>query len=191
MVPSPQRVGTREIRVMRGSRGHAHGGFIENEFAFNDGQDRTGNGIRLRRRSSVEEPDQPLFDRPAALHQTATDTVGDYSLRTPGQQQERVFTLVEPPVDRLPQASKERTIAFTETQQNPTVRSTLRIPGPRDFDRGHVPEKVEESDENLNKAPSRVSHESNPSRKLPNSVLPEEMDGEAHPFKPMYPLPLP
>ena len=178
-----QGVGTREIRVMRGSRGHAHGGFIENEFAFNDGQDRTGNGIRPRRRSSIEESDQLSFDRPAALHQTTMDMVGADNIHTPAQQQERLFTPIEPPVDRLPQASKERSIAFIEGQLNPTVRGTLRIPGPRDFERGQVPEKVGEGDENLNWIPSRVSCESGPSQERSNSVSSWEMNREAHPFK--------
>lgn len=168
--PPPQGVGTREIRVMRGSRGHAHGGLIENEFAFNDGQDRTGNGIRPRRRSSIEECDQLSFDRPATQNQTATDMTGPDNIRTPAQQQERLFTPVEPPVDRLPQASKEKSIAFSEAQRNLTVRSTLRIPGPRDFERGHVPEKVGEGDRNLNRILSRVSCEPDPRQERMNSV---------------------
>lgn len=180
-----QGVGTREIRVIRCPSGHAHGGFIENEIAFNDGQDRTGNGIRAQGRSSIEEPDQPLCKRPAALHRTAADTGRDCSLRTPGRQQEegRHFTSVKPPVGLLSQASNKRRIAPTETQQHPTVRSALRIPGPRDFDRGHVPEEAENSNRNLHRFPSRVSHESNRSRKPPNSVIPDETDGEIHPFK--------
>jgi hypothetical protein len=181
--PPPQGVGTREIRVMRGSRGHAHGGIIENEFAFNDGQDRTGNGIRLRRRSSIEESDRLSFDRPAPLRQTATDMAGTDIIRTFAQQQERLFTPVGPPVDGLPQASKKRSIAFTEAQQNLTIRSTLRIPGPRDFERGHVPEKVWQSDENLNRILSEVSCEYSPSQERSNSVSIGGRNREAHPFQ--------
>jgi hypothetical protein len=181
-VPLSQGVGTREIRVLRGSSGHARGGFIENEFAFNDGQDRTGDGIRVRRRSSVEEADRPLFDKAAALHQLATDEIEAKTYHTSAQQ-ERLFTPLGTPVAPLPQVSKARSMAFIEAQRNPTAKNTLRIPGPRDFDLGHVPEKVEEHDEEPRDTTSRMSHDLNPSRKLPNSVLPEEKDGEAHPLR--------
>ena len=47
-----------------------------------------------------------------------------------------------PPV-RLPQRlSPEQHIAFLENQRNPKDKGTLRIPGPREFDRGHVPETL-------------------------------------------------
>ncbi|KAL8761368.1 MAG: hypothetical protein Q9184_002500 [Pyrenodesmia sp. 2 TL-2023] len=46
---------------------------------------------------------------------------------------------------RLPRRlSPEEHIAFLEKQRNPTNKGTLRIPGPRDFDRGDVPETVVE-----------------------------------------------
>ena len=47
------------------------------------------------------------------------------------------------PMDRLPQKmSAEQHIAFLENQRNPKDKGTLRIPGPRDFDRGDVPQTL-------------------------------------------------
>lgn len=57
----------------------------------------------------------------------------------------------QPQHDRLPQRlSPEQHIAFLENQRNPKDKGTLRIPGPREFDRGDVPERlVAENDEDL------------------------------------------
>jgi hypothetical protein len=50
--------------------------------------------------------------------------------------------------DRMPERRPaEQHIAFVENQRNTKDKATLRIPGPRDFDRGDVPEAVEASDE--------------------------------------------
>ena len=47
--------------------------------------------------------------------------------------------------ERLPQQmSAEQHIAFLENQRNPKDKATLRIPGPRDFDRGHMPQALDE-----------------------------------------------
>ena len=47
--------------------------------------------------------------------------------------------------DRLPQQmSAEQHIAFLENQRNPMDKATLRIPGPRDFDRGDMPQALDE-----------------------------------------------
>lgn len=47
---------------------------------------------------------------------------------------------VDSPMPRLPQRlNPEQHIAFLENQRNPKDKGTLRIPGPRDFDRGDKP----------------------------------------------------
>ncbi|KAI9777467.1 MAG: low affinity potassium transporter [Geoglossum umbratile] len=46
------------------------------------------------------------------------------------------------------QQSTEQHITFLENQRNPKDKGTLRIPGPRDFDRGDVPQRVEDEEEN-------------------------------------------
>ncbi|KKY22654.1 putative potassium ion transporter [Phaeomoniella chlamydospora] len=49
---------------------------------------------------------------------------------------------------RLPQQiSSEHHIAFLENQRNPRDATTLRIPSPREFDRGGKPEAVDDEDE--------------------------------------------
>ena len=65
-------------------------------------------------------------------------------------------SIVDPdsPTERLPQQmSHEQHIAFLENQRNPKDKGTLRIPGPRDYDRGDIPEtlKVDEDVGNLSR----------------------------------------
>ncbi|KAI9880863.1 MAG: low affinity potassium transporter [Pleopsidium flavum] len=52
-----------------------------------------------------------------------------------------------------PQFSTEQHIAFLENQRNPKDKGTLRIPGPREFDRGDLPETVDggQPDDQLDK----------------------------------------
>lgn len=54
----------------------------------------------------------------------------------------------DPEPQILPQSlSPEQHIAILENQRNPTDKGTLRIPGPRDFDRGSVPEPLDSDDD--------------------------------------------
>lgn len=84
-------------------------------------------------KTGVEAP----LDQAPSLHREVTfadelDEVGE--LKTSAQ--------------RLPlRQSAEEHIAFLEKQRNPQGKSTLRIPGPRDFDQGHVPETVAEDED--------------------------------------------
>ncbi|KAI9891240.1 MAG: low affinity potassium transporter [Vezdaea aestivalis] len=57
---------------------------------------------------------------------------------------DEVRSPAESPHDiRMPQQrSTEQHIAFVEQQRNPSNRETLRIPGPRDFDKGDTPHDV-------------------------------------------------
>ncbi|KAI4157114.1 MAG: hypothetical protein L6R39_000777 [Caloplaca ligustica] len=77
------------------------------------------------------------FEKPATLRREVTfadevDEVGE----------------LKAPTQRFPQRlSAEEHIAFLEKQRNPSNKGTLRIPGPRDFDRGDVPETVIEDDD--------------------------------------------
>ena len=58
---------------------------------------------------------------------------------------------------RLPDRSgTEHHIAFLERQRQQD-QTTLRIPGPRDFDRGDVPREIDSSDDELNRAVTRDS----------------------------------
>lgn len=62
-------------------------------------------------------------------------------------------------LERLPQPmSAEQHIAIVEAQRNPKDKGVLRIPGPRDFDRGDTIQRVDEDEKSdLNRV---VSHES-------------------------------
>ncbi|KAL8812033.1 MAG: hypothetical protein Q9200_001332 [Gallowayella weberi] len=89
-------------------------------------------------KSTPNEPQiETSLDQPPTLHREVTfaDEVDD------------VEELKAPPPNRLPlRLSAEETIAFLEKQRNQN-KGTLRIPGPRDFDRGHVPETVVEDED--------------------------------------------
>ena len=71
---------------------------------------------------------------------------------------------VDSPMPRLPQRlNPEQHIAFLENQRNPKDKGTLRIPGPRDFDRGDVPVQLgadEEGEPPANLAMSPVDSKS-------------------------------
>jgi potassium uptake Trk family protein len=168
-----QAVGAREIRVMRGSSGHAHGGTISNEFAFSDGLDWTGNGIRPRRSSSSED-EMPPFRPTTPIQNTSSGIVWADNLSKPVEKEPKE-SLEESPGGRLPQSNKEKSIAFVEAQRNPTARNKLRIPGPRDFDQGLIPEAIK--GEELDRVASRMSHESHPKRERSSSV-PHALNGD-------------
>ena len=52
------------------------------------------------------------------------------------------------PLETIPQRlSPEQHIAFLENQRNPKDKGTLRIPGPREFDRGDVPKALIDEDD--------------------------------------------
>ncbi|KAL6155117.1 low affinity potassium transporter [Exserohilum turcicum] len=179
-----QAVGAREIRVMRGSNGHAHGGTIENEYAFSDGQDSTGNGIRPRRSSSSED-EMPPFVRPETPAQNPAGIVWADNLNKPSKRLSK-DSLEDSPANRLPQSNKERSIAFVEAQRNPTARNKLRIPGPRDFDQGLTPEAVKGEEEELDRTTSRVSQESrlnSPRNRERSNSLPHVLNGDDRPLK--------
>ena len=59
-----------------------------------------------------------------------------------------VERLPSPELVRIPeQRTTEQHIAFVENQRKLKDKSTLRIPGPRDYDRGSVPEQVADEDD--------------------------------------------
>lgn len=89
------------------------------------------------------------------------------------------------PEERFPQRrSKEQSIAFVQNQRNPKDTGTLRIPGPRDYDMGFKPERIEEGEEGLNKQTTNEDDEGRELRRLrSNSVPPHEINGDDHPFK--------
>ena len=77
---------------------------------------------------------------------------------------------------RLPVAlPAEHHIALLENQRNPKDKSTLRIPGPREFDRGEKPEALPEGDEGAELTKQRTAA-AEPVTQGPDAVEPN-LDG--------------
>jgi hypothetical protein len=167
-------VGDRAIVVLRSANGLAKGKKIEDEAEFklgieHDSSDssspgHTAVGPDSFALSPTEKADAP-FHRDIKFADEKDDVVAD--------------------LDRLPERiSKEQNIAFVENQRNPQDKGTLRIPGPRDFDRGFVPERIDESEEQLGKEASNEEAESPAARRTrSHSVPPNELNQDDHPFK--------
>ncbi|KAF2023644.1 hypothetical protein EK21DRAFT_105164 [Setomelanomma holmii] len=172
-------VGDRQIHVMRAANGHANGGVIEDEHAFSDN---TGdNGIRQEKSSSDDDVD-PLHRPMTPVHQVTSNIMWADDVSTPKELQ-RLRNSVESPTDRLPEKNREQSIAFVERQRDQKKKAPLRIPGPRDYELGLKPEEVKEEDENAPRRMSKVSQESHPGRNRSNSVPPEQLNADDHPFK--------
>jgi potassium uptake Trk family protein len=171
-------VGDREIVVMRQSNGAAHGEKIEDERQFKDTADSSSDGKTTKYGKSdgggSEESVLPTEN-------------------TNGQSFHRDIMFadeIQPPSDepvsnleRIPERNKEQSIAFVERQRNPEDKGTLRIPGPRDFDRGFVPQRIEDGDDRLNKQQSNDVDEGQPKRNRSNSVPPTELNQDDHPLR--------
>ncbi|KAJ8108480.1 hypothetical protein OPT61_g8143 [Boeremia exigua] len=146
-------VGNRRINVQRSASGHAEGGVIEDEHAF---QETNGNaGIAPRKRlSSTDDDDVDPLDNVKPPHINSNIMWADTVNTPPRRRESDAF---DSPADRLPQPDKERSIAVVQNQRNRhPAEGTLRIPGPRDFDRGLLPERVTEG---LTREVTRASHE--------------------------------
>ncbi|KAI8933429.1 hypothetical protein NX059_010043 [Plenodomus lindquistii] len=170
-------VGNREIRVMRASNGFADRGPIEDENAFAAGID--GAGVRRPSRSS--DGDASPFEVPTTPVQGAPSGIvwADH-LSTPLDQEKKRLNDSVDIEGRFPEVDKEKSIAFVEAQRNRNEKAKLRIPGPRDFDRGLGPEHVDEHQ--LDKIHSRVSQESR-GRLERSSSVPPAAHGDDRPFK--------
>ena len=91
--------------------------------------------------------------RPEGDNETASTAVGRGSDSSENLEKPEVSDHVVPPTlpdgVRLPaQMNAEQHIAFLENQRNPKDDTTLRIPSPREFDRGGVPEAIDEDGAN-------------------------------------------
>lgn len=184
--PDPERdigreengVGDREIRVLRADDGHVRGTRIEDEEAFHHGD------------IAIEDTDSdsgnastPRKEKEPALEDISPTTA------PPEMPLHRNITFadeVASPDERLPQKNKEQSIAFVENQRNPKDATTFRIPGPRDYDRGFVPERIEEGAE-LERPTTNASNDGEHlqvKRSRSASRPPaQEMNGDDHPFK--------
>ncbi|KAH7071470.1 cation transport protein-domain-containing protein [Paraphoma chrysanthemicola] len=171
-------VGNRPIQVMRAANGQANGGRIEDEHIFNDETNYTG-----VRHDRVDDDDLDPLERPMTpVHQVTSNIMWADNVSTPRELQ-RLRDSVESATDRLPEKNREQSIAFVERQRDEKKKAPLRIPGPRDYELGLKPEEVREEDEHLGRMMSRLSQDSHPRRNRSNSVPPEVLNGDDHPFK--------
>ncbi|UPX19791.1 low affinity potassium transporter [Ascochyta rabiei] len=160
-------VGDRRIDIMRTRTGHAEGGVIEDEHAFQETNGNAGVGFRKPSTSTDDEDLDPLeplepFERPKPPAHTNSNIMWADTVKTPLRRFES--DAADSPADRLPGPDKEKSIAFVESQRNRhPAEGTLRIPGPRDFDRGLVPERVGHGD--LTRELTRTSHEDDDQRR--------------------------
>jgi hypothetical protein len=87
--------------------------------------------------------------------------------------------------ERIPEKmNREKTIAFVENQRNPKDKAILRIPGPRDYDQGILPQRIEEDDA-LERQITNEHHEDPhlTARQRSNSLPPSELNADDHPLK--------
>lgn len=102
---------------------------------------------------------------------------GKEESKTPGFKRDVTFAddakddaAVNSPMPRLPQRlSPEQHIEFLENQRNPKDKGILRIPGPRDYDRGDVPVQLSE-DEGGEPLTAQITSPSD--RKFPDVEVP-------------------
>ena len=171
-------VGDRRIEVMRTGNGHAEGGVIEDEHAFQGTNGNTGIG---KPSGSSEDEDLDPLERPKTPVFTNSNIMWADSVKTPLRRRES--DAMDSPSARLPGPDKEKSIAFVENQRNRHPKEgTLRIPGPRDFDRGLVPERITDS---LAREVTRASHEDDhcSSRRRSRSMSLGEANADAPKFK--------
>jgi hypothetical protein len=186
-------VGDREIVVLRGTNGQAKGEKIDDEALFNEGG----------------EPEQGITDsnpvheylEPSLRHERTLDREHTTEKEEPLEKEQSntpfhrdiMFadevspTSREGPSDleRIPEKQpKEHHIAFVENQRNPKDKGTLRIPGPRDFDLGFVPRRIDDDDD-LASLHQEISHDpqSQFQRKRAGSMPPTELNQDDHPMK--------
>lgn len=89
-------------------------------------------------------------------------------------------------LDRVPQRrTEEENIAFVENQRNPKEKMVLRVPGPRDFDRGERPHQVDDEEEtDLDRTMSGDEDgEDHLQEKRTGLEDPDELNADDHPPK--------
>ncbi|KAF2646809.1 hypothetical protein P280DRAFT_387556 [Massarina eburnea CBS 473.64] len=125
-------VGDREIVVLREVDGHVKGQKIDDDVAFNKEDNESGSSSSNSQNGAVKAEEAPL-EKPNTEQPFQRDVMFADEVASPAEHPER-----------LPQRNKDISIAFVENQRNPKDTATFRIPGPRDYDRGLVPEMVDQ-----------------------------------------------
>lgn len=128
-------------------------------------EDRSGSGTNKNAgQDETEPPHSPSMHREITFADEVDEVDELGELRSTAQ--------------RLPRhLSAEEHIAFLENQRNPKDKGTLRIPGPREFDRGHVPETLAEDEDGApltQEVTSPVDRSSSNSNSLKRNVTIDE-----------------
>lgn len=138
-------VGNRTINVLRNETSHKIEGDVKEEVTGTDrhGSDRIeSNGDVFTNAIKADGEGDGSSVPPGADVISPTshrDIIWADDLQTP--------TRDVPNEERLPeQRSHEQHIAFVENQRYPKETGALRIPGPREWDRGDLPERVEDNE---------------------------------------------
>ena len=160
----------REVRQLRGSRSRT-----KTEARNELGAIQTEKGVQGRSIVVMHNghADKPEVQGNAEALDKVTDTIDHAPFRPRPRSQtfQRNITFADevqgrdsedvPPL--MPQRlSPEQHIAILENQRNPKDKGALRIPGPRDFDRGIEPEALDvvgEKDDYTHNATNRIDHE--------------------------------
>ncbi|KAF2816340.1 high affinity potassium transport protein [Mytilinidion resinicola] len=187
-------VGAREIRVLRASDGHAQGRKIDEQVdGFRkvfDEEEEKGESSNGGSSSGQDNLVGSADDIPFGKHENASAT----EIHSPSTfHRDIVFADELNPrerpshfrslsgLERIPeQRSKEQNIAFVENQRNPRDKGTLRIPGPRDFDRGDLPQHLNDEEAALDK---QISNDQPHGVRRSLSRPPEELNADDHPIK--------
>lgn len=190
---STKGVGDREIVVLRTDSGEAKGEKIEDEVLFKEGEngtvwngsDRSSGKNRAEEMDSVSpmEPMEPM-DPVSPMERFETPIRKDIIFEDE----------VDSPLERRPERQSEKSIEFVQNQRNPKDTATLRIPGPRDYDRGFKPQRIEEgqdsedshdqdNEQEKDVSNDREREESNVRRHRSSSVPRSELNADDHRLK--------
>ncbi|KAK8239037.1 cation transport protein-domain-containing protein [Phyllosticta capitalensis] len=166
-------VNGRMITVMRDAEGHAKGRKcnLDGEVDEKDEKDianvQTGDPSPSNSGSAKTASPEDKNDSPEGLTDDSTaDTANEdkSNITQPFTRDIKFADDVNPPVqkrmselsnsDRVPpRRTAEQHIAFVESQRRPKTKGRLYIPGPRDFDRGDKPQRVDDEEGNLSLGP--------------------------------------
>ncbi|KAF2841299.1 potassium transport protein TRK1/TRK2 [Patellaria atrata CBS 101060] len=161
-------VNGRAITVLRGPDGKANGKHGDDEKdGVTDGD--LSNGATIAPTDGNQTPSSATFHRDIT-----------FADQTRPSAHRKVSNLERVPERR----TAEQHIAFVESQRNQKDKGTLWIPGPRDYEAGHVPQQVDDADGGPLDQESTVDRtNSQMDGTSPGTDTQDELNGDDHPFK--------
>ncbi|KAF2140281.1 uncharacterized protein K452DRAFT_310039 [Aplosporella prunicola CBS 121167] len=163
-------VGGRPITVVRDSEGYAQGANCNMEGEIEeDGKENEAEEQSIIRPSSNSKSSGGLSEEPAVPAPLAREPSAEIDAIQPFRRDITFADDVKPPprrvtttdIERLPERrTAEQHIAFVENQRRPKAKGRLRIPGPRDYDRGDKPQRLDEDDNSASLGRQRTNDSS-------------------------------